>query len=76
MSRHSLIATLGPAVLAQQLAELKRLAAEADLEVVDGQQAIDCLSFPAPEEPMMLSGRPGTNRHTRRAQKALARRMK
>lgn len=75
MSRHSMIATLGPALAAQQLAELKRLATEANAEVVDAQMAIDRLSFPTPpEEPMMLSGRPGTNRHARRARAALARR--
>lgn len=71
-----MIAMLGPALAAQQLAELKRLATTANAEIVDDPLALDRLSFPAPEEPIMLSGRPGTSRHARRAQKALARRMK
>lgn len=73
-----MLAVLGPDLMAQQLLDLQRLAAAANVEVIDGparaRATLDRLA--APEEPIMLSGRPGTNRHARRARAAQARRKR
>lgn len=66
-----MLALLGPDAMATALLE-KAKALDVDLQVVPKDFAPQ---GPAPA-PIMLSGRPGTNRHARRAQAAAARRKR
>lgn len=74
-----MIALLGPEIMAQQLAEMKRIAEDFEIEKADTGEILirrrEALP-PPPPEPIMLSGRPGTNRHARRARAAMARRKR